>query len=135
MRVIIPGLCAVCAVVALVCRSGMAGEGYVSADPIGMIWRTLLESGITGCFIAYLIWREIQDRKQKIKENERWHTLDRELVDLVEKYSRFTTESIGVLNSLRDNIQQNTLELRRLAEGACGTGVRRRGETRIFGDE
>ncbi len=117
---------------AAVGRLALGGEGVsavMPVDPPTAIWRMLLDYGSLGAFVGYLIWQKNQDGKQRIKDNERWHNLDMQFVEMVKDYSRVTTEVVCTLNELRKDVASSRHYVVDCeAEPRRGTVVMKRGE-------
>jgi hypothetical protein len=111
-RIILSGAVAIVAA----CRLAIAGDGVpaVTVDPFGALFRLLTDFGALGAFITYLIWQRKRDVEKTDEDNRRWHTLDRELIGLVERCAGALTESTSVMSEIRHSIHENTKEMRRL---------------------
>ena len=130
MRIVLPGLIALVAV----CRLAEGGEGAVqAADPAGALFRILTDFGALGAFVIYLIWQKKRDGDLKVKDNERWHALDREMVGLVRECTRVIAECTGILAELRKDVW--LLTRRSKPSGDTDAEIRAAGQTRRIGRE
>lgn len=98
----------------------------VISDSLGW-FRTLADYGALGSFLWYMIWekktelvRQKEERDQRVKDNERWHALDRELVELVKENTRVNSETVAALHNIN-------AEMRRLTSTS--------GPTRVYNKE
>lgn len=99
-----------------VCRFACGGEGAAVAtgEPLGAMFRLLSDFGALGVFIIYLVLQKREDVKRQDKASERWYAMDQALVGLVEKCTLAIAESTGAMCEIRQTIQENNKELRRI---------------------
>jgi hypothetical protein len=94
----------------------------------GSAWyKPILDLGIAGTFIAYLIYDRQVELRRKNQENDRWIRLDQQLIDMVEKNTAANMEIAAALKELRASNESLRSNMERVVTVvATGTDHRRR---------
>lgn len=112
MKLLLTGVIALVAI----CRFALGGEGVTlsAADPLGAIFRLLVDFGALGAFIIFLIWDRKREHERRDSDNKRWHTMDQALFALVEKCTLAIAESTSAMCEIRQSMQDVCKEMRRI---------------------
>ena len=92
-------------------------------------YRPILDMGVAGSFIVYLIYDRHVERNRKDEENARWVKMDQTLLDMVAKATEANMEMAAALRELRTSDRDLCCEIQRLVTVmSTGRDYRRRAE-------
>lgn len=97
------------------------------AEGVSLWYKSLIDLGIAGSFIGYLIYDRHVERGRKDKENERWISMDAALIGMVKESTAVNMEMTAALKELRKSNEGVCGEMQRMVTiSSTGSDYRRR---------
>lgn len=112
--------------VALCTVSVFAADAATASDA-GIWYKPLLDLGVAGSFIVYLIYDRHVERNRKDKENDRWNKMESILMEMVASTTKVNMETTIAVKELRTSNEDLCTEVQRLVTiASTGNDYRRR---------